>query len=242
MLQPHLRINNGDISRNCIIAGEPERVLRIASMLKDSKKVSDNRGYVVYNGSYEGIPLTIACTGIGGPSAAIALEELINAGAKTIIRVGSGALLRKEMNTGDAVISTGVCKEEKGTLAYAPEGFAAVPDYEVLNALIESAKESGRKFFYGVTMCTDGFYAPSHRGKMLEWAKMGVIGSDMESSMLFTIASLRGVRAGFIYYGGLNILKKQTHKDILKQEKERRMGESGVVLIALNAFRKLERR
>nr|MBD3312166.1 nucleoside phosphorylase [archaeon] len=240
MKQPHLRVDKGEVNDYCLIVGRPERVDVIMKLLDKAEKVSVNRGYIIANGEYKGVPVTICNTGIGGPSAAVAIEELINVGAKTIIRAGSCGMLQKGMKTGDLVISTGVCKEEDSTLAYERYEFAAVPNYDVLNALINSARESGKKFHYGLTMCTDAFYSKSHREQMMEWSKRGVLASDMESSMLFILARLRGVRAGFIAYGGLNIAEKQTHKDIIKQEKERRRGEKNAIMVALNAIKKLE--
>lgn len=237
--QPHIRCSPGDISKYCIIVGDPGRVLRVSKELKDVKEVSDNRGLPVINGFYDNIPVTVACTGMGGPSAAIVIEELINCGAKVIIRVGSGGVLRKEINTGDLIISTGVCKEENASLAYVPSGFASVPDFDVTNALISSAKDFVKKFYYGITMCTDGFYAESHKERMLEWSKMGVIGSEMESSMLFTLATLRGVKAGLIFYAGLNFIKGQLVQNIIKQEQDRLKGESLAIMVALNAIKKI---
>lgn len=96
-VQPHLRISKGDVNEFCIVVGHPDRVILISKHLRNLKKISDNRGYVTYNGTYEGIPLTVCCTGIGGPSAAIVFEELINCGVKTIIRVGSGAVLKEKI-------------------------------------------------------------------------------------------------------------------------------------------------
>jgi len=236
MIQPHLLIDSGSISKYCIIVGKPERVLLFKELLKDFKKVSENRGFLVYNGSYKGKNITICNTGIGGPSAAIAIEELINCGAKVIIRVGSGGVMKKEINTGDVVISTGVCKEERATTLYAPLEFACVPNYDVLKSLIESAESLKIKHYYGITMCTDSFYAKSHRDKMIEWGNLGVVGSDMESSMLFTISQLRGVKAGFIFYAGLNIARKEMHKDIINQDKMRKKGELNAIKIALDAL------
>jgi uridine phosphorylase len=235
-----LRISKGDINERCIIVGDPSRVLKITKHLSDVKKIGDNRGFITYNGVYSGVPITVACTGIGGPSAAIVIEELINCGAKIIIRVGSGGVMREEIETGDLVISTGVCKEEKSTKAYVPHGFAAVPNYDVLNALINSAFQSGKRFYYGLTMCTDSFYAKTHHDKMVEWGALNVIGSDMESSMLFTLAAIKGVRAGFIFYAGLNISRKQKHGDIIKQESKRLAGEENAIMVALNAMKKLK--
>jgi len=241
MKQPHLRVDVGDVNDYCIIVGRPERIQVINKLLTNVKKVSDNRGYIVYNGVYQGVPITICNTGIGGPSAAIAIEELINCGAKTIIRVGSGGVLRKNINTGDLVISTGVCKEEKATTAYFPSEFAAVPDFDTTTALIESARELKKTHYYGITMCTDAFYTSGHRERMLDWAKYGVLGSDMESSMLFAVARVHQVRAGFVFYAGLNIMRKQDFKNILQQEKLRAAGERDAVEVALNAIKKLTR-
>lgn len=238
-LQPHLRVKK--VKDYCLVVGKPERARRISEkFLKKGREVSSHRGYAVYEGEHEGVPVTVCSTGIGGPSAAIAVEELIRAGAKTIIRVGSGGLLRKDMSTGDLVISTGVCKEEKASTSYVPEGFAALPDHDVVSALISSADESGHEYFYGPTMCTDSFYADSHRDTMLEWSEKGVLGSEMESAMIFTICQINGVRAALIFYGGLNILKKQKPKHIPKQEKARSKGEANAIMVALKAIKKLK--
>jgi len=240
MKQPHLLCSARDVSDYCIIVGKTERVIEVVKQLSNPRKVSDNRGYLVYNGEFKNVPVTVCSTGIGGPSAGIVVEELINCGAKVIIRVGSGGVLKKEINTGDLIISTGVCKEERATTAYVPPGFVSAPSFDVTRALIDSAKASKKKFFYGATMCTDAFYAKSHRKQMIEWSKMGVIGSEMESSMLFTIARLRGVKAGMIFYAGLNITRKQTHKDILKQSTQRARGELNAIMVALNALKNLK--
>ncbi|MBN1923467.1 MAG: nucleoside phosphorylase [Nanoarchaeota archaeon] len=239
MLVPHLRIKKGDINRKVIIVGDPARVLKITKHLKNVKKIGDNRGFITYNGDYEGVKLSVCNSGIGGPSAGIVIEELIKCGAEIIIRAGSGGVLRKEINTGDIIISTGVCKEEKSTQGYVPPEFAAVPDFNVLKALIESAEESGNKYYHGVTMCCDSFYAENHKEKMKDWMKLNVIGSDMESSMLFTLAQIRGVKAGFLFYAGLNVARNDVHADIIKQEKLRVKGEENAIIIALNAMKKL---
>lgn len=240
MITPHLHISEKDVNKYALIMGDPGRVERAAKLLKNSRKISENRGFNVYNGCYENIPVTLASTGIGGPSAAIVIEELVQCGAKVIIRVGSGGVTKKEIETGDVVISTGVCKEEKSSLAYAPESFAAAPDYDVLTALIESAKSSKIRFFYGLTMCCDAFYSPKHRELMKEWGSMGVIGSDMESSTLFTLATIKGIKAGFIFYAGMNIARNDTTKDIIKQENQRLSGEKNALIVALDAIKKLE--
>ncbi len=240
MIQPHLRVEK--VSKYCILAGDPERINRLSKILKESKKISDNRGLILYEGFYDDIKITAVCTGMGGPSMAIVAEELINAGAKYLIRVGSGAVLKKEINTGDAIISTGIYKEGTSTNNYVPLNFPAVPDYDVLNALIESAKESKNNFYYGITISTDAFYSELHAKTMIELSEQGVIGSEMEGAMLFTVAQLRGAKAGMIFHAGINIKRKEAHKDILSQQKARSEGESKTILIALNAIKKLSRR
>ncbi|HLE06483.1 MAG TPA: nucleoside phosphorylase, partial [Candidatus Nanoarchaeia archaeon] len=204
-MQPHLRVDK--VSKYCILVGDPDRVNRFGNDLDDVKLIGNNRGLPVLNGKYSGIPITIACTGMGGPSAAIVVEELINTGAKVLIRIGSGAALKKEINTGDPIISTGIFKEETASTAYAPMSFPAIPDFNVLTALVNSAKEQG-VFYYGPTICTDGFYTQLHQDTMRYWATKGFVGSEMEGSMIFTIALMRGVKAGMIFHAGLNITNK----------------------------------
>ncbi|MFA5304006.1 MAG: nucleoside phosphorylase [Candidatus Nanoarchaeia archaeon] len=239
MIQPHLRVEK--VCKHCILVGDPDRVTRISNLLKDSKKISDNRGLPVYEGSYEGIRITVVCAGMGGPSMAIVAEELINAGAKILIRIGSGAGLKKEMRTGDSVISTGIYKEEASSTAYVPANYPAVPDFTVLTALVESAKESKSKFFYGPTICCDGLYSKKHWETMNYWSDYGLIGSEMEGSMLFTIALMRNVKAGMIFHVGLNPKIKETFKDVISQEKARLKGEEKNIIIALNAIKKLSK-
>lgn len=236
-MQPHLRVDK--VSKYCILVGDPDRVNRVGKDLINAKLISDNRGLPVLNGTYHGIPITVACTGMGGPSAAIVVEELINAGAKVLIRVGSGAVLKKEINTGEPVISTGIFKEEASSTAYAPLAFPAIPDFDVLSALINSARELG-VFYYGPTICTDGFYTQLHADTMSYWSTKGIIGSEMEGSMLFTIALMRGVKAGMVFHAGINIKRKEAHKDIIGQDKARLNGEKRTIMIALNAIKKLE--
>ena len=237
MIQPHLRIEK--CNPCCILVGNPSRVLLVCEHLKNSKKISENRGYIVYEGIYEGIKINVICIGIGGPSAAIALEELINAGAKIVIRVGSGASLRKDIIRGDAIISTGIYKEELSSTAYAPLNYPAVPNYDVLNALIESAKELKYKHNYGLTMSCDAMYSLHHRQTMIELSDKGIIGSEMEGSMIFTLSSLKGIKAGMIFHANLNIKNNETSKDILSQNKIREEGEKKTIIIALNAIKKL---
>jgi len=237
MIQPHLRVEK--VNKFCILVGDPGRVIRISEHLKNSKKVSDNRGLLVYEGSYEGIKITVVCAGMGGPSMAIVAEELINAGAKILIRIGSGAGLKKEMRTGDTVISTGIYKEEAATTAYVPPNYPAIPDFEVLTALIESAKESKFTFYFGPTICCDGLYSKKHWETMKYWSDYGLIGSEMEGSMLFTIALMRGVKAGMIFHVGINPNMKEHFKDVINQEKARLQGEEKNIIIALNAIKKL---
>jgi uridine phosphorylase len=239
MIQPHLRVKK--VCKYCILVGDPNRVLRFSKFLKNAKEISNNRGLPVYEGNYEGIKINIVCAGMGGPSMAIVAEELINAGAKILIRIGSGAGLKKEMRTGDTVISTGIFKEEASSTAYVPANYPSIPNFEVLTALIESAKDSKVKYYYGPTICCDGLYSKKHWETMNYWSDYGLIGSEMEGSMLFTIALMRGVKAGMIYHVGINPKIKEKFKDVLSQEKARFNGEKKNIIIALSAIKKLEK-
>ncbi|MDD4352838.1 MAG: nucleoside phosphorylase [Candidatus Nanoarchaeia archaeon] len=239
MIQPHLRVEK--VCKYCILVGDPGRVIRVSKFLKDAKEMSNNRGLPVYEGSYEGIKISVVCAGMGGPSMAIVAEELINAGAKILIRIGSGAGLKKEMRTGYSVISTGIYKEEAATTAYVPANYPSIPDFEVLTALIESAKESNINYFYGPTICCDGLYSKKHWETMDYWSDYGLIGSEMEGSMLFTIALMRGVKAGMIFHVGINPKIKETFKDVISQEKARLKGEEKNIMIALEAIKKLSK-
>jgi len=140
--QPHLLVEDGDVNDIALIPGDPGRVDRIAGLCDDSEVVAQNREYKVVNATYEGTDLTICSTGIGCPSAAIAVEELHAVGVETVIRVGTTGALQEGIEIGDMIVATGAAKNEGTSRRYAAVEYPAVPDYGVLSALVDSAENN----------------------------------------------------------------------------------------------------
>ena len=154
--------------------------------------------------------MTVTSTGIGGPSASIAMEELANLGADTFVRVGTCGGIKLDVTSGDIVIATGAIRMEGTSREYAPIEFPAVADYEVLTALVDAAKAQGRRWHAGVVQCKDSFYGQHSPERMPvsyelqhkweAWKRLGVLASEMESAALFTVAAARSVRCGSAFH------------------------------------------
>ncbi len=200
--QYHLRLGPGDVARYVLLPGDPDRVLRIAEHLDGAREIAFHREHRTVTGSYKGIPVSATSTGMGCPSAAIAVEELANIGATHFIRVGSTGALREEIDLGDLVISTGSMRNEGTTRFYVREGFPAVPDHDLTHALIESARELAArepsvKVHVGLNATDDAFYGetPEHIDMLAAHQLLNV---EMESAAIYVIASRRGLRAAMI--------------------------------------------
>lgn len=208
-MQYHLGIRRGDVGRYVILPGDPKRCGKIAAYLEDARLVADNREFVTYTGFLEGEKVSVTSTGIGGPSAAIAMEELVKAGADTFLRIGTCGGMQKEVKSGDLVIATGAVRMEGTSREYAPIEFPAVADYDLVTALRNGAKGLGYVFHTGVVQCKDSFYGQHEpekmpvgyelREKWNAWLKLGCLASEMESAALFTVAAYLGVRAGSVF-------------------------------------------
>lgn len=211
--QFHLKINTGDVGAYVLLPGDPDRVAAIAKLLDDAKPVAKNREYTIYTGSLLGVPVSVASTGIGGPSAAIAVEELANCGAHTFIRVGTSGGIDKKVVGGDLVIATAAVRAEGTSYEYLPEGYPAAADFDVVSALVAAAKEKsedidGKRFHVGVIQSKDSFYGECEPERMpvssmlLEkWAayeRLGCLASEMEAAAIFSVAATRRVRAGAV--------------------------------------------
>ena len=157
-LQYHLQIRPGDVGRYVILPGDPKRSEKIARHFEDAKLVADSREFVTYTGYLDGEKVSVTSTGIGGPSASIAMEELALSGADTFIRVGTCGGIDLDVKGGDIVVATGAVRMEGTRREYAPIEYPAVPDYEVTNALVESCRELGLPCHVGVVQCKDAFY------------------------------------------------------------------------------------
>lgn len=205
-LQYHVGLRNGDVGKYVILPGDPKRCEKIAKHFDDAKLVADQREYVTYTGYLDGVKVSVTSTGIGGPSASIALEELVNCGADTFLRVGTCGGMQTEILGGDIVIATGAIRMEGTSKEYAPIEYPAVADLDITNALIEAAKQLDTKYHIGVVQCKDAFYgqhAPSTKpvsyeleSKWEAWIRMGCKASEMESAALFIVGSYLNVRVG----------------------------------------------
>ena len=208
-VQFHIRCKEGDVGGYCILPGDPGRCEAIAAQFDDARLVSQNREYTVYTGMLLGEKVSVCSTGIGGPSAAIAMEELIHIGAHTFVRVGTCGGMSAKVRAGDVVIATGAIRMEGTSREYAPIEFPAVPDFSVLCALVQAAEELQYPYRAGVVQCKDSFYgqhspetmpvAAVLQYKWEAWKRLGALASEMESAALFTVAAARDVRCGAVF-------------------------------------------
>lgn len=205
-LQYHLQIRRGDVGRYVILPGDPKRCQKIAEHFDDAKLVADSREFVTYTGYLDGEKVSVTSTGIGGPSASIAMEELVRCGADTFIRVGTCGGIDLEVKGGDIVVATGAVRMEGTSREYAPIEYPAVADLDVVNALAASCKELGYTYHTGVVQCKDAFYGQHEPDRMPvsyelinkweAWKRMGCKASEMESAALFIVAAHLKVRCG----------------------------------------------
>jgi 5'-methylthioadenosine phosphorylase len=192
----HILAKPEDIAPRVIASGDPARVKQLAGYLEGARLVNENRGFLVYTGKYKGVDVTVATHMIGAPSAAIVFEELIMLGAKLIVRFGTCGGFLPEMRVGDFVIATGASYSGGGTMnTYSPgECMAAVPDYEVLKALVDSASRLGLAFHLGPVISSDNFY--SGLEYLNRWIARGMIAVDMEAATLFLVGRHRRIKTG----------------------------------------------
>ena len=208
--QFHIQCKPGDVGRYCIVPGDPGRVPAIAALFDDARQVAYNREYNVWTGYLLGEKVTACSTGIGGPSAAIAIEELHQCGADTLLRTGTCGGIDVNVQAGDLVVATGAIRYEHTSLEYAPIEFPAVPDLEVTNCLVQAAKNLGLPCHTGVVQCKDSFYGQHNpdaspvsyelKAKWESWKRLGVKASEMESAALFVVAAALGCRAGSCFH------------------------------------------
>ena len=203
--QYHIQVGKGDVGRYVILPGDPKRCEKIAKYFDDPVLVADSREYVTYTGYLDGEKVSVTSTGIGGPSASIAMEELVNAGADTFVRIGTCGGMQLDVKSGDVVIANGAIRMEGTSKEYAPIEFPAVADIHVINALMQSAEELESPYHVGVVQCKDSFYGQHSPERMPvsyelmnkweAWKRLGCLASEMESAALFVVASHLGVRA-----------------------------------------------
>jgi len=205
----HIQVGSGDVGRYVIMPGDPKRCKLIAKYLDNPQMMADSREYITYTGTLEGEKVSVTSSGIGGPSTAIAVEELVMCGADTFVRIGTSGGMDIEVQSGDVVVATGAIRMEGTSREYAPIEFPAVANFDVTKALIQGAKNVGTNYHVGVVQCKDSFYGQHSPGtkpvsyelenKWEAWCRLGAKASEMESAALFIVASYLKVRAGSVF-------------------------------------------
>ena len=229
-LQYHIKCAEGDVGRYVILPGDPARCEKIAAYFDDAEFVSQNREYTIYTGYLLGEKVSVCSTGIGGPSSAIAMEELCAIGADTFIRVGTSGGISMEVREGDVVIATAAVRQDGTSREYAPIEYPAASNFEVTQALVWAAEEMGCRFHTGVVQSKDSFYgqhspermpvADELKAKWEAWKRLGVLCSEMESSTQFIVADTLGVRAGGVFHVVWNQERKNAGLDALAVQNE----------------------
>ncbi len=202
----HIQVAPGEVGRYVILPGDPKRCEKIAQYLDNAVFVADNREFVTYTGTLDGVKVSVTSTGIGGPSTAIAVEELHRCGADTFIRIGTCGGMQPKVKSGDIVIATGSIRMEGTSREYAPIEFPAVSNFTATNALVQGAREKGYAYHVGVVQSKDSFYGQHEPevkpvsyellNKWEAWKRLGCLASEMESAALFIVANALGARAG----------------------------------------------
>ena len=209
-LQFHIKCKAGDVGRYCFLPGDPGRCEKIAAYFDNPVKVQSNREYTTYTGTLLGEKVSVCSTGIGGPSAVIAMEELHNIGADTFIRVGTCGGIDLDVRSGDVVVATGAIRFEHTSREYAPIEYPAVANFDVTCALVQAAKNLGKSLKTGVVQCKDAFYGQHSPARMPvsyellnkweAWKRLHVKASEMESAALFVVADALGCRCGSCFH------------------------------------------
>ena len=219
--QPHLLVGEGDLADVALVPGDPGRVDRIAAQCENVETVAQNREYKVVNATYEGREVTICSTGIGSPSAAIAAEELHAVGVETLLRVGTCGALQRGIEIGDMVVATGAAKDEGTSKRYEKATLPAVPDYDVLSALVDVSEDRDETVHVGPIATDDAFYVETEE-YVDEWEAAGMLAVEMEAAALFSLARRKGIRAGAICTVDGNLVegtqKGETDEDELPEK------------------------
>lgn len=247
--QFHIHVRLGEVGRYVILPGDPGRCERIAAHFENPVLVAQNREYVTYTGTLDGEKVSVTSTGIGGPSASIAMEELVRCGADTFVRVGTCGGMQPEVIPGDVIVATGAIRMEGTSKEYLPIEFPAVANFDVTCALVEAAKTAGLNYHTGVVECKDSFYGQQQPERMPvsyelmnkweAWIRGGCLASEMESAALFTVAAALKVRCGTVLY----VLQNQERRKLgLGEEFQTDGSMECAISTAVEAIRLLMRR
>ncbi|MCE4625103.1 MAG: uridine phosphorylase [Desulfurococcales archaeon] len=209
-LQYHIQARPGDVAPYVLLPGDPQRADIISSLWDNAKLIAYHREFKTYTGRYKGTPISVTSTGIGAPSAVIAVEELLRVGANTFIRVGTMGAIQSGVRVGDIVIGVAAVRLEGASKDYVRPEYPAHANYEVILALVEAAERLGVRYHLGVVASTDTFYLGQTRPglggymnsesarRLPDLVEAGVLGFEMEASAIFTVSSIYGARAGCV--------------------------------------------
>ena len=241
-IQYHIGVKNGTIGKYVLLPGDPGRCEEIAKHFDKAELTANNREFRTYTGKLDGETVSVTSTGIGGPSAAIAVEELVRAGADTFLRVGTCGGMQEDVMGGDLVIATAAVRADGTSKEYAPVEYPAVSDYELTGSVVEAARKSGVRFHTGVVQCKDSFYG-QHQPEIMPtsteltakwnaWLRMGCLASEMESAAVFIVAQYLRVRAAAIF---LSMANQEREKKGLPNETFH--SKAGLIRTSIEALR-----
>lgn len=228
----HLRIRDGDVADRAVIVGDPARARQLANMLKDAKLINENRGLLAYTGLFNGVRVTVATHGIGAPSAAIVIEELISVGVRIIVRLGTAGALIRGIEPGDVIIPSGAGYNLGGIYSQYLGGnvaYPAVPHHDVFLSLVKNLTESRLRFTIGPIYSSDAFYAEADLPNSL--GSKGIIGVEMECAILFLLGMLRGVKTGAVLVVTNNLTEGRYGKFLTAEELEPVINEVGPLVL-----------
>ncbi|MBQ6772564.1 MAG: uridine phosphorylase [Synergistaceae bacterium] len=209
-LQYHIHCKSGDVHKYVLMPGDPDRVELIAREWDESRLIARHREYTTYSGKYSGVPISACSTGIGGPGASIAIEELAELGADTFIRVGTCGAIQENIKCGDLIICSGAVRHDGASDEYIEKAYPAIANHEVVLALIEACERLGKTYHVGISCSTSSFYTgqsrPGFKGYtqtfteniIKDMQKAGVASFEMEAATIFTLAGIYNLRAGAV--------------------------------------------
>lgn len=243
-MQFHIHCVEGDVGRYVFLPGDPGRCEAIASHFDNPVHIGMNREYNIYTGTLLGRKVSVCSTGIGGPSASIAMEELCNIGADTFIRIGTCGGIDLNVCPGDVVVASGAVRYEHTSLEYAPIEFPAVADFDITTALKAASEDLGYRTHVGIVQCKDSFYgqhspeaSPVYYDllqKWESWKRLGVKASEMESAALFVVAAARGVRCGSCFHAVWNQEREKAGLNMPMTE-----DTSGAIKVGIEAMKRI---
>lgn len=241
-LQPHIQLKDNFQAKYALLPGDPKRVDKVKPFLTKTKEIAYNREYRSLLGYYKNIPVLVVSTGIGGPSAGIAIEELANIGVTTLIRIGSSGALQDHIHLGDLIIATGAVRDEGTSKAYIDLSYPAVADHELVSALSHACVQQDFPYHTGLVRSHDSFYTDREEEIDHYWSRKGILGSDMETSTLFVVGALRGLRTASV----LNVVVPSKGNlqsginDLAHGQSLPAKGEESQILVALEAIASID--